>query len=121
MLTETNPCPSIVSFEMPSLLHCLRIFGLDFRRTFHAVRGTSRYLKNRREFRAKMGDDFKWGRQLPILDEWEASSGNLGAYFHQDLRVAEWIYLKQPLRHVDVSNNFACHTGLGIIAARKKP
>lgn len=89
---------------MPSLLHCLRIFGIDLRRTFQAVRGTRRYLKNLREFRATMGSDFLWGRQLPILDEWQAASGSLGAYFHQDLRVAEWIYQKQPLRHVDVGS-----------------
>ena len=104
MLTETNLCPSIVSFEMPSLLHCLRIFGIDFRRSYYAMGGTRRYLKNLREFRAKMGSDFQWGRQLPILDEWQAASGSLGAYFHQDLRVAEWIYQQQPLRHVDVGS-----------------
>ncbi len=89
---------------MPPLFHCLRIFGLDFRRTFHATRGISRYLKNLREFKARMDDDFRWGRQLPILDEWQESSGNLGAYFHQNLLVAEWIYQDQPLRHVDVGS-----------------
>lgn len=89
---------------MPSLFHCLRTFGLDFRRTIHATRGIGRYLKDRREFKALMGGDFHWGRQLPMLDEWEASSGNLGAYFHQDLLVADWIYRNQPLRHVDVGS-----------------
>jgi len=89
---------------MPSLFHCLRIFGLDFRRLFQATCGTARYLRDLREFKARMGDEFRWGRQLPILDEWSASSGALGAYFHQDLLVADWIYHNQPQRHVDVGS-----------------
>ena len=47
------------------LFHCLRIFGLDFRRSFHAARGIGRYLKNLREFKARMGDDFRWGGSFP--------------------------------------------------------
>ncbi|MES2924195.1 MAG: DUF268 domain-containing protein [Verrucomicrobiota bacterium] len=89
---------------MPPLLHSLRIFGLDLQRLFHAPGAIGRYLKDLREFRARMDGDFRWGRQLPMLDEWEASSGNLGAYFHQDLLVADWIYRNKPVRHVDVGS-----------------
>ena len=92
---------------MLSINHCLRIFGLDFQRLLRATRGIGRYIKNLREFRSRMGDDFQWGRQLPIIDEWESSSGNLGAYFHQDLLVANWIYRNQPLRHVEVGSRIA--------------
>lgn len=89
---------------MPPFFHCLRIFGLDFRRLFQASGGIGRYLRDLREFRSEMGDDFQWGRQLPILDEWSESSGALGAYFHQDQLVAGWIYRNQPVRHVDVGS-----------------
>ena len=89
---------------MPPLFHCLRIFGLDLRRAYYALEGIRRYVGHLREFKSKMGDDFRWGRQLPMLDEWSASSGALGAYFHQDLLVADWIYQSRPLRHVDVGS-----------------
>jgi SAM-dependent methyltransferase len=89
---------------MPPLFHCLRMFGLDFRRAFHSIGGVRRYLRDLKEFRSGMPTDFKWGRQLPILDEWSATSGGLGAYFHQDLLVAEWIYQTSPVRHVDVGS-----------------
>ncbi|TAE72808.1 MAG: DUF268 domain-containing protein [Verrucomicrobia bacterium] len=42
--------------------------------------------------------------ELPILDERNASSGSLGAYFHQDLEVAKWIHQAAPRRHVDVGS-----------------
>lgn len=51
-----------------------------------------------------MDDKFFWGRRLPMMDEWSATSGGLGAYFHQDLLVANWIYQKAPSRHVDVGS-----------------
>jgi hypothetical protein len=90
--------------SLPPPLHCLRILGFDPRRSAAAIRDIGRYLRNLKEFKGGMGDDFQWGRQLPILDEWSASSGSLGAYFHQDLQVADWIYQKSPARHVDVGS-----------------
>ncbi|RYD26382.1 MAG: DUF268 domain-containing protein, partial [Verrucomicrobiaceae bacterium] len=39
-----------------------------------------------------------------MLEEWSASSGSLGAYFHQDLHVAGWIHQAKPRRHVDVGS-----------------
>jgi len=49
-------------------------------------------------------DGMTWGRELPILTEWEESSGSLGAYFLQDQRVASWIHDAKPARHVDVGS-----------------
>ena len=89
---------------MATLATWLRIFGLDPKRTLSAIRGYARYRKDRASFQTRMGSDFQWGQQLPMLEEWGAASGSLGAYFHQDLRVAEWIYQKRPLRHVDVGS-----------------
>lgn len=90
--------------SLPPPLHCLRILGFDPRRSIAAFRDIGRYLRNLREFKDGMGGDFQWGRQLPILDEWSATSGSLGAYFHQDLRVAGWIHQDSPSRHVDVGS-----------------
>ena len=89
---------------MASLATWLRTFGVDPKRTLSSLGGVLRYRNDRRKFRAASHDGFEWGRPLPILDEWSASSGGLGAYFHQDLLVARWIYQAEPARHVDVGS-----------------
>jgi SAM-dependent methyltransferase len=89
---------------MPSLATWLRTFGLDPKRACAALRGIHRYRRERRRFRETPNIEFAWGRELPILDEWSESSGSLGAYFHQDLRVAGWIHQENPRRHVDVGS-----------------
>ena len=89
---------------MATLATWLRTFGLDPKRTLASLRGGARYLKDRRSFRAGMDGAFQWGRELPILEEWSEHSGSLGAYFHQDLLIAKWIYQAAPLRHVDVGS-----------------
>lgn len=82
----------------------LRTLGIDPKRTLQSLRGLPRYLRHRREFRASLSGDFNWGASLPILDEWHAASGTLGAYFQQDLLVARWIHEAGPRRHVDVGS-----------------
>ena len=89
---------------MASLATWLRTFGVDPKRTLSSLGGVLRYRNDRRKFRAARHDGFEWGRPLPILDEWSATSGGLGAYFHQDLLVARWIYQEEPARHVDVGS-----------------
>lgn len=89
---------------MPTLVTWLRTFGLDAKRGLAAVGGIARYREDRRRFRAGLDDSFTWGREMPMLEEWSASSGGLGAYFHQDLRVAGWIHQAGPRRHVDVGS-----------------
>ena len=51
-----------------------------------------------------MADGFAWGGAFPILDEWDESSGGLGAYFYQDQWVARLIHEACPRRHVDVGS-----------------
>lgn len=89
---------------MASLPTWFRTFGLDPKRCIFAIRGLGRYLGGRRAFRAQLGSAFQWGDALPILDEWDADCGALGAYFFQDQRVAQWIYQENPRRHVDVGS-----------------
>ncbi len=89
---------------MPNISHWLRIFGLDPKRFLNAVSNIGPFLSDRRRFRAQVGEDFTWGRQLPILDERTATSGGLGAYFQQDLHVARLVKEAAPERHVDVGS-----------------
>lgn len=89
---------------MATLATWLRTFGFDPKRTLSSLRGICRYWQERRAFRAGLAAEFEWGRDLPILDERTAASGNLGVYFYQDDLVARWIYASEPVRHVDVGS-----------------
>lgn len=82
----------------------LKTLGINPKRTLQSLQGLSRYLKDRREFRAGLGSDFAWGQSFPVLDEWNDSSATLGAYFQQDLLVARWIHESKPRRHIDVGS-----------------
>jgi hypothetical protein len=113
------PCPS-VSFastlterrykafnihNRPMLRAILRNAGIHPQRILSALRGWRRYARERAGFRSMLGADApQWGRELPILTEWDESSGSLGGYFHQDQRVARWIHEATPKRHVDVGS-----------------
>jgi SAM-dependent methyltransferase len=83
----------------------LRNAGIQPKRWLPALRGWSRYARDRRAFRS-MADpaDFSWGRELPILGEWDESAATLGAYFFQDQIAARWIYENRPVRHVDIGS-----------------
>ena len=89
---------------MASILTWMRAFGLDPKKTLSGLRGISRYRRQRRQLRTATRGAVAWGCEIPILDEWSESSGHLGAYFHQDLQVARWIYQDQPARHIDVGS-----------------
>lgn len=83
----------------------LRNAGIQPKRWLPALRGWSRYARDRGAFRS-MADpaDFPWGNELPILGEWEESAATLGAYFFQDQIVARWVYENHPARHVDIGS-----------------
>lgn len=83
----------------------LRNAGIHPRRMIAALRGWRRYVRERAAFREMAcSTPFKWGRELPILTEWDESSGSLGAYFFQDQLVARWIHEDSPKRHIDVGS-----------------
>ena len=83
----------------------LRNAGIHPWRLASAVRGWRRYVRDRAAFRrAGNHDSFVWGKELPILTEWNETSGSLGAYFFQDQLVARWIHDATPTRHVDVGS-----------------
>ncbi len=89
---------------MPTPAFWLKIFGIDPKRTWSALRNYPRHRGERRRFKQTMDGSFAWGRELPMLEERSTSSGSLGAYFHQDLLIANWIYHDRPHRHVDVGS-----------------
>jgi hypothetical protein len=83
----------------------LRNAGIHPRRLLSSWKGWQRYVRDRARFRELQElPAFAWGRELPILTEWDETSGSLGAYFLQDQLVARWIHHAAPVRHVDVGS-----------------
>jgi hypothetical protein len=83
----------------------LRNAGIQPRRLLSAFNGWRRYVRERSVYRALADSGgMPWGKELPILTEWDESSGSLGAYFFQDQLVARWIHETTPVRHVDVGS-----------------
>jgi hypothetical protein len=83
----------------------MRNAGVNPRLWWPALRGWSRYVRDRARFRRLADADvLPWGRELPILGEWAESAAGLGAYFFQDQIVARWIYENRPVRHVDIGS-----------------
>lgn len=103
--------------------------GLNPRRIPAVLRGYLRYRSQRKAFRALDGaGTLAWGRELPILTEWNESSGHLGGYFHQDLAVARWIHHAAPRRHIDIGSridgfvgNLAVFRPVEVIDIRPQP
>ncbi len=90
--------------KMANLTSWLKAFGIDPRKFINASRGLPRYLKAGKCLRSEVPSGFIWSDSLPILDEWDATNGSLGAYFFQDQLVARWIYKAAPERHYDVGS-----------------
>lgn len=89
---------------MASIPTWLRILGIDPKRTISAGRNLRRYFSARKEFRKLAGGEYPCGKNFPVIDEWNDSSGSLGAYFFQDRMIARWIYEACPEKHYDVGS-----------------
>ena len=92
--------------ETPTMLRPIfRNAGIRPAALLRALRGWRRYVAHRDAFRRMSGaGSMPWGRELPMLMEWDDSSGTLGGYFYQDLTVARWVHEADPQRHVDVGS-----------------
>ena len=83
--------------------------GIDLARFGRSLRGIGPYFRNRSAFKkaAAGRTEFPFGKAYPCLfDRFESSAGGpaAGAYFHQDLHVAQLIHRNRPSRHVDVGS-----------------
>lgn len=75
------------------------------------VKGVKNRIKFYRDYllfkkqKGTSAHDFFMGEFWPCINDWNESSGTAsGHYFHQDLIVAQKIYLNNPTRHVDVGS-----------------
>lgn len=97
------------------LYYVFLMIGIDIKVMFSMIRylpGFLRdYFKLKKQLRA--ASDFSFGRFYPILTDKYDSSGQMkGAYFHQDLLVAQKIHQDKPSLHVDIgsrTDGFVAH------------
>ncbi len=81
-----------------------RASGWKSGRLLAAFSRLTRYRADRKTYRRLAGQEISWGKEQPILHEWQEPSGRVGTYMLQDLTVARWIHDAAPTRHVDVGS-----------------
>ena len=86
----------------------LLAFGIDWRGAYTSLKGVRRFWSGYRQLKAANraeGGRWKFQASYPCLRDFYGESGLAhGHYFHQDLHVAQRIFQKAPLRHVDVGS-----------------
>lgn len=90
--------------------------GIDPKHMAAAIKGVRPYLQNLKRYRSQerlTTSVFAFERPFPCLTDRYAAGGTAsGAYFYQDLYVAQRIFDSSPERHVDVGSRvdgFAAH------------
>ena len=85
-----------------------RLLGMEPRRTARAIAGTPRLLRERAEFerQARTAEKpFPITKLVPYFGDDESNAGvATGAYFHQDLYVAQRLFASAPDKHLDVGS-----------------
>jgi hypothetical protein len=91
---------------MGRALSLLSLFGIDVKSMIRSLPGLSRFARDLRRFRAlSRGAASAHGKLYPCLNDWVEPSGYAsGAYFHQDLFVAQRVFAAKPRRHIDIGS-----------------
>ena len=84
------------------------ILGIDPIKTAQAIKGFPYYLRDMSKLKKQQKNsdvNFLFGRLYPCLGDRFAQSGTAsGHYFHQDLLIAQRIFLNNPELHVDIGS-----------------
>ncbi len=92
--------------RLKSFIHFLGFYPNTL---FSNIRGLSWFFKDlqtlKKQMRQKPNQEFPFAKMYPILNEKFTESGMAsGHYFHQDLLIAQRIFLRQPSKHVDIAS-----------------
>ena len=93
------------------LLSCnrwLQTFGFDWSRFFATLKGLRRYwlgYRQLKELNSRSREFWKIRPSYPCMEDFYGPGGVAsGHYFHQDLYVAQRIFAKAPVKHVDIGS-----------------
>jgi SAM-dependent methyltransferase len=90
-----------------SCYHWASNMGIDLVKTYYFFKGIIPFFRDRKMLKKQLKNqtDFRLGMSYPCLSDRFDSSGTIkGAYFHQDLLIAQRIYEAKPDRHLDVGS-----------------
>ena len=85
----------------------LHFLGVDYKAGINNVKNLSWFFKDKKILadQLKGTTDFPFGTMSPVLkDKFDTGGSISGQYFHQDLLVAQMIYHKSPVKHVDIAS-----------------
>lgn len=92
------------------------LLGTSPRKIFRRLQRLPMYCRNRKKFLRQNNTDFPEGRKYPCLTDADENSGTgRGAYFYQDLWVAQDIFKANPQKHVDIGSRidgFVAHVAI---------
>lgn len=102
---------------MSSVTNAFRVFGVDLKRLVKSIVALPRFIGSARRYSnaaaAVGGLPLRLRRIHPCLLDADQNAGILGgAYFHQDLLIAQHIHKANPERHIDVgsrTDGFVAH------------
>ncbi len=87
-------------------ISALKLFGFDPKLAMTTVISLPSFYKDLKDFNSQNNKEL-WpqGKLYPCLyDKIDNAGTAKGAYFHQDLYIAQKIFLQKPLKHVDVAS-----------------
>ncbi len=91
---------------MCKLSKIFKWFGINFSLIKNNIKGLRFYFADLKKIKEQNKKEY-FGpiKYYPILNERFEKAGNLsGHYFHQDLLVAQKIYINKPLKHIDIGS-----------------
>ncbi len=90
------------------LLKLSTFLGINLKTGYNNLKNLSWYFKDYKNLKSQLKEDknFPFGKWYPMLNDKHAESGSAsGAYFHQDLLVAQKVYINNPKKHIDIGSS----------------
>lgn len=84
------------------------LFGINLSTSANTIKSLQWFFSDYKKLKAQLKGttDFKFGKWYPMLNDKHQLSGEAsGHYFHQDLLVAQKVFLGQPTKHVDIGSS----------------
>ena len=93
--------------KLIKIIFALNLIGFDVIKFVNFFRGLPFYYRDYKNLINQNSENkyFHFGKMYPILNERNSEGGTTnGHYFHQDLLIAQKIFINKPLRHIDIGS-----------------
>ena len=93
--------------RLSKINNVLCAYGIDLITFIHSVRGTNSYIKDYFHFKKQLkrnNKSVKVNFYPCMADRYDFAGTAKGHYFHQDLLVAQKVFINNPKKHVDIGS-----------------